>query len=123
MIEYLRDVAPMSNNEKEVLVKKICDYLIENKLQDSTLIYYNNIALKWDCSLQKYTVIKKDVKATDCFKYAINEHICMTFEGSLYQLINSCEDIEKLNQFDEFIESLGLSYELGNLWNMVIYKK
>ena len=46
----------------------------------------------------------------------------MTFEGSLYQLINSCEDIDKLDKFDEFLESLGLSYELGNLWNMVIYK-
>ena len=122
MVEYLGDVTPMSNNEKEVLVEKICNYLIENKLQNSTAIYYNNTALKWDCSLQEYTIIE-NVKATDYFKYAVNEPICMTFEGSLYQLINSCEDIDKLDKFDEFLESLGLSYELGNLWNMVIYKK
>ena len=39
MVEYLGDVTPMSNNEKEVLVEKICNYLIENKLQNSTAIY------------------------------------------------------------------------------------
>lgn len=122
MIKYLGDISLMSDNEKEILTERICNYLIENKLQDSTSIYYNGVVLKWNYDLNKY-IVTENVKATDYFEYAVNEHICMTFEGGLYHLINFCEDTEELDRFDMFIESLGLGYELGNSWNMVLYKK
>lgn len=126
MIEYLGERAiTMTSDEKEVLAKKIADYLVQNELQYMTAIYYNNIRLIWDCNLNKY-ITTKDVKATDWLEFddVCNQHICMSFEGDLYNVINCYTDTyDELDMFDKFLESLGMTYELGDAWNMVILKK
>lgn len=123
MIEYLGERAiTMTSDEKEVLAKKIADYLVQNELQYMTAIYYNNIRLIWDCNLNKY-IVAEGIRATDWIEYGNDEHICMTFEGDLYNVINCYGNTDELDKFDIFIESLGLSYELGNAWNMVIYRE
>ncbi len=53
--------------------------------------------------------------------------LVMTFEGPFYAVMNTFFESEHLtaiyNAFDELMESLGCWYELGNAWNLTLYKK
>lgn len=51
-------------------------------------------------------------------EYLNDADLILVFEGSLYTLLNFGGDTD---EFDDYVESFGFYYELGNAWNMGFY--
>ena len=56
-------------------------------------------------------------------QYASAKYPFISFEGELYSLLNYGEDGWKFKEeFDTFLSKLGFYYELGEAWNLTLYK-
>jgi hypothetical protein len=63
----------------------------------------------------------KDRKASDVTEYADDKGLTMTFEGVMYEVING-EFPKLLESFDALFEKHGVYYQLGNSWNLTVFK-
>ena len=57
-------------------------------------------------------------------EYANPDYPFISFEGPMYDLMNY-GDIDQWKfkeSFDKFLDTLGLWYEMGNAWNITLYK-
>ena len=63
----------------------------------------------------------QDRKATDVTEYGKDDSLTMTFEGAMYEVINGDAPII-LASFDALFKKHGVYYELGNSWNLTVFK-
>jgi hypothetical protein len=89
------------SDQLNALKDALHEWLIRNEL-DGDIIFYSTA--EW---------IKRGEE------YLNNADLILVFEGNLYSLLNFGGDTE---EFDDYIESFGFYYELGNAWNMGFYQ-
>lgn len=119
-------------NKFESLALEIYKWCKENELWGDNTIYFNGKAFssmsKWGSENGKkiyedlYEYENKN--PLDYFEYANPKTLSMSFEGALNYVLNGYTYgwVELEREFDELFAKRGYYYELGNEWNMSIYK-
>ena len=115
---------PLPYDEVEQLAKEIYDVLLANEMWIDVSIYYNGKRMSSSCGNNfRYNgepFIEEDINPKDYFEYCGNI-LSMSFEGPVYQAINyNGGDI--VDQLDAVFKKHGLYYELGDAWNLSLYK-
>jgi hypothetical protein len=87
-------------NRLERLKDALCEWLIRNELHGDIRFY------------SKHEWLERGEE------YHNDADLILVFEGQLYAILNFGGDID---EFDDYIESFGFYYELGNAWNMGFY--
>lgn len=115
----------MTNEQRnEMLAREIREWLLKNRMWQDVTIYFNGKAYSTDDGGHHYTndpehLIELDnVNPLDYFKYVNPETVSMSFEGMLYDVLNSYDDDPLEMEFSKLFEKYGLYYELGNAWNL-----
>ena len=109
----------------EKLAYEIKELLDKHNYSGDTAIYFNNKRLTTftDENYGKW-VLQEGYKGSDYTEYTNDDTITMTFEGmnSIHGAINYGENEKFLGKLDKLFESYGYYYELGNSWNLELYK-
>lgn len=119
------------NNRMESLAKDIYKWCKNRWLWEDCIIYFNGKA--WSSSGtwgntqgvciddELYEYIGKNPK--DYFKYANPKTLSMSFEGPLYDVLNTYPHWAKQeNEFRKLFKKYGLYYEYGDAWNLSAYE-
>jgi len=110
--------------KKVAIAKKIEQWMDSNNLLSDTRIYYSGKALDFDSSGKK-TIIE-DVLGSEYFEYSNDDTVSMSFEGGLYGVMNAHWENKRLGnlhtEFVNLLEGCGYYAELGNAWNLSLYK-
>lgn len=112
-----------SNNEKTA--NAILKFINSKKLYGDIRIYFNEKAFEVDYQGNVKTI--ENINPKDYFEYANPETVAMSFEGEFYNVINGLVYYNggywKLyEQFNNLIKKYGYYFELGNAWNLSLYK-
>lgn len=131
----------MCKNDKEWPAKKceelahrIYEFLLKHEMWIDVTIYYNCRAMmscgevngEWKCAYNEAPIIVEGQDPHDYFEYVNPNHILsMSFEGPFYACMNG--DAGDYGwyisqEFDELLAEYDLYYELGNGWNLTLYK-
>lgn len=114
----------------EQMAKAIYDWCIENEMWQYVIIYFDGKAWssykRWGGEegrrigdrLFEY----EDKNPLDYFEYANPATLSMSFEGELYDMMNNGWFAKELESFSKLINGFGYYYELGNAWNLSLYK-
>jgi hypothetical protein len=113
----------MDNNLKE-LAYKIADLLTEYNLDSDVAIYFNELRLQcFTTNNTKGWVLEEGFKGSEYTEYANDKTITMTFEGPLYDVLNSYMPLNHFHEkFYNILKKYDYYYELGNAWNLALYK-
>ena len=103
----------------EELANKIRDLLIEEELWCDTRIYFNGKC--YEAGSDGETRVIEKIDPHDYFEYA-GDILSMSFEGPLYDEFNCSRDWEFEGKFSDLLRECGYYYELGNAWNLTLYK-
>lgn len=107
----------LSKEKISEMAYEVMDFLIENELQNDVRIYFNNKAIEFDNQTNSIKVTD-NISPKNYFKYAADNHILsMSFEGSLYDIIN----YDDLFYLTPIFKKYGCYDELGNRWNLSVY--
>lgn len=118
--------------ELEKLAYEIKDFLIRHELWSDVRIYFNGKALDTSDGDGRYAYndpsanyVIEDIKPEDYFEYVGENILCMSFEGPLYELLNGYTTAAHYDcvegEFRAILKKYGLSYELGNAWNLCTF--
>lgn len=109
-------------SEARKIADKIVEFLDEYHLAGDCNIYFDGMCYHHTAG-QDHWETEDDVYPSDYFDYA-DGIVCMSFEGDFYSVMNdwSWENVEYEKMFRFLLEDLGYGYELGNSWNLSIYK-
>ena len=124
----------IKNIENEKIAKKIVDFLKEHECWQDIIIYFNNKA--WSTfknwkkeqgkEVMKEVYEYQDKNPRDFFEYVNSEHrLSMSFEGPFYYIMNGYMGQHSYKIQDEFqnlFDEFGLYCELGDAWNLSLYK-
>lgn len=113
----------------EMLAYEIKDFLIRHEMWCDVRIYFNGKALSTDDNNGHYAYndaskdyVLENVNPKDYFEYVGENILCMSFEGSFYELLNGYVPMSYYNsiegEFRGILLKYGLHYELGNAWNL-----
>lgn len=118
----------------EALAKDIYEWCYKSGMWDFNIIYFDGKAWanfeewgedkgrKIGESLYEY----ENKNPLEYFEYANPDTLSMSFEGSMYHLVNYYfEDrfLSKLKgRFDKLFEKHGYYYEQGHAWNLSVYE-
>lgn len=114
------------------LAKDIYDWCKKKDLWYDNTIYFDGKA--WSNSsdwagvkgkrIAKDLYEYEDKNPRTYFEYANPETLSMSFEGGLYSVLNGyVQGWSKLEEeFLKLFEKHGCYYELGNAWNLTVYK-
>ena len=119
----------LSPAQIEKLAYEIKDFLIRHEMWCDVRIYFNGKALSTDDGSGHYAYndpnkdyVLEDVNPKDYFEYVGENILCMSFEGSFYELLNCYVPLSYYNsvegEFRGILRKYGLYYELGNAWNL-----
>ena len=93
-------------------------------IMGDTAIYFNGIRWNYNTSQDNKKKIEKGHKASDYFDYADDKSVCMSFEGGFYDALNGHSGWNISEEFIKMLDNKFNAYfELGNAWNLTIYKK
>jgi hypothetical protein len=110
------------NKDMEELAPKIVELLKDYNYNGGTCIYFNDKAL----IIKSSGIIQKEgLKGSDYSEYANDKTLTMTFEGvdSIYNIINGYQrDYIFMEEFEALLDQYGYYYQLGNSWNLTLYK-
>ena len=108
----------LTEKDIEKLATEIKDYLIKYDMWDYTRIYFNE-----KCYDSEKKEIIENIYPEEYFEYVASDHILsMSFEGTLYEILNYYIDLPKtLEEFNNIFKKYGVYYELGNAWNLTCY--
>ena len=116
----------MTNEQRnEMLAREIREWLLKNYMWQDVTIYFNGKAYSTDdgnghhyTNDPEHLIELNNVNPLDYFEYVNPETVSMSFEGMLYDVLNSydCDSLER--EFSKLFEKYGLYYELGNAWNL-----
>jgi hypothetical protein len=110
----------------EQLVDEITAFLEKHHMEDGICIYFNNKRIVsegfFDGENLTYKWIQEEnIDPHDYFEYAAYNHILsMSFEGTLYDLINYSGG-KLAVEFEQIFSTYLLYTELGNAWNLTAY--
>ena len=117
----------MSNNKEiQKLAYEIAELLSDRGYEGDMAIYFNGKRLQ--CFTDEDHdgwKLEEGYKGSDYTEYANDDTITMTFEGiySIYDEINGySRRTNVIDEFESLLESYGYYFELGNAWNLSIYK-
>lgn len=109
----------------EQLAKEIHTFLVKNELWIDVHIYFNGKC--WGTNSKDGTefcynqnkYFEYEANPKDYFEYVAEPNILsMSFEGSLYEVLNGYWGAKLEEEFSKILEKHGLYYELGNSWNL-----
>ncbi len=119
-------------NKMEALAKDIYDWCIKNDLWGDCCIYFNGKAwASWDnwhdengikIADRLYEFQSRNPK--EYFEYANPDTLSMSFEGSLYHVLNAYVPgwVKLEKEFLDIFQKHGVYYEMGHAWNLSVYK-
>lgn len=122
----LRNAPGWDSEKLEELANEIYQWLVSNRMWVDVQIYYDGKCMKTnDGNNFRYNgepFITEDVDPREYFEYVADPHILsMSFEGTLYDILNynsgSSLETDFINLFNEY----GLYYEMGHMWNLTCY--
>ena len=105
--------------KKYAIAKKIEAFMKKHYLFTDTRIYFNNKCWNYDSRGNK--TVLEDIVGSDYFLYANDDTISMSFEGGLYRIMNY-GPYEVREAFQDMLAEYGYYAELGNAWNLALYK-
>lgn len=117
-IEEKKNVPP--TDKIEDLANKIYDLLVEEDLWFDVRIYFNGKAYESGPNGEKKVI--EGIDPHDYFDYA-KDILSMSFEGPLYDEFNYSRDWEFEGKFSDLLREYGYYYELGNAWNLTLYRR
>tara|TARA_B100000424_G_scaffold224052_1_gene183794 strand:- start:126 stop:449 length:324 start_codon:yes stop_codon:yes gene_type:complete len=103
--------------KKTQVAKRIEKYLFKYELDSDVRIYFNNKC--WEYNGNGKRKVIENIKGSDYCEYGNDKTIIMTFEGSLYDILNYCHG----SLCDEF-EGLDFDnhyFEFGHAWSLSFY--
>lgn len=103
----------------KLIADEISRYIIEQELGYDTTIYFNNLSYVLD---DNSISVVENKKASEIFEYANDKTVSMTFEGPLYRALNGYFKSYVYNDIDKIVNKYGYYFEMGNSWNMALYK-
>jgi len=106
----------MQRNES--LANDLKAYIKKHELGD-TRIYFNGLCYDFN-SNSKMTTIGVIFGST-YFEYANDKTVSMSFEGTLYNILNYGEAPKMLEEFDKIFAKHKCYYELGYAWSLSVY--
>ena len=128
----------MTKKKIEQVAKDIREFLDSKFLNGDCRIYFNGKC--WEhgaedepITWEGHNLIDKpkrygwkeiaNINPKDYIDYA-DGIITMSFEGSFYNTLNYPEeyDYATVERFNDLLRAYGLCYEMGNAWNLSIYK-
>ena len=123
--------AILTAKQREQLATEIFNWLVEHEMWVDIAIYFNGKC--WSTSNKDHTefcynehrYFECEANPKDYFDYVREPNILsMSFEGSLYEVLNGyVSGWTKLeNEFRKIFEKYGLSFELGNAWNLTCFE-
>lgn len=129
--EYNEPENPLGEEVTEALAHDIYRFLLEHEMWIDTAIYYNGKRMS------TMTVGKDrrpyfryngepfydEANPRDYFDY-VSPILSMSFEGPLYDCMNYGGEYgwDIVNKFETLLKKYGLYYELGNAWDLGVYK-
>lgn len=114
-----KETAPAAD-EIEDLANKIYELLTAEDLWFDTRIYFNGKAYEAGPHGEKKVI--ENINPRDYFEYA-GDILSMSFEGPLYDEFNYSRDWEFEGKFSDLLRECGYYYELGNAWNLTLYRR
>lgn len=115
--EEKKNIPPAEKIEE--LANKIRDLLVRKRLWRDTRIYFNGKA--YEAGSNGETRVIEKIDPHDYFEYA-GDILSMSFEGPLYDEFNFSNDWKFEGMFTNLLKKYGYYYELGNAWNLTLYK-
>lgn len=114
----------MGRSKLENLAYNISLLLTEHGCHGDVAIYFEGKRLTTlDSSNYGKWVLQDGFKASDYTDYANDDTITMTFEGEFYHTMNYGDHPTLLDKFASLLADNGYWYELGNAWNLALYKE
>lgn len=116
----------------EKLAYEIREFLIKHKLWQDVRIYFNGKALATDDGNGNYAYndpdklfVLDDMDPRQYFEY-VGDYLSMSFEGPLYDVMNWYAPVKYCNEitaeFNRILGKYGLYYEMGNAWNLSLFR-
>ena len=105
--------------KKYAIAKKIESFMKKNDLLTDSRIYFNNKC--WNYTGSGNKTVLEDIVGSQFFHYANDDTISMSFEGGLSRVMNH-GPWELREAFQDLIGEYGYYAELGNHWNLALYK-
>lgn len=116
----------------ELLAKDIYDWCIKKDLWGDCCIYFNGKAwASWDnwhdedgVQIADRLYEFKNRNPKKYFEYANPETLSMSFEGSLYYVLNACTPgwVKLEKEFCNIFQKHDVYYEMGHAWNLSVYE-
>lgn len=121
----------LAAEQREQLATEIFNWLVDHKLWVDVSIYFNG--KRWSTANKDHTefcynerrYFEYEANPKDYFEYVNEPNILsMSFEGTFYEVLNGyVPGWTKLEEeFRNIFEKYGLSYQLGNAWNLTCYE-
>lgn len=113
----------------EELAYRIYKLLLQNDMWIDVAIYFNGKCMSTSIEDEegykfRYNeeppFIEEGVDPRRCFEY-VGPYLSMSFEGPFYHAMNY-DGGAILEKFDDLLHEYGLYYELGDAWNLSLYK-
>lgn len=122
---------PLTEKEREQLATEIFNWLVDHEMWVDVHIYFNGKC--WSTNNEYLTefcynerrYFEYEVDPKRYFEYVREPNILsMSFEGDLYDVLNAyCRGWIRLEaEFQAIFQKYNLYYELGNAWNLSVYK-
>jgi len=115
-------VSEAQRRKNKQIADAIKKWMLKHEVGGDTRIYFNNMcydSVGYGKSLKYRTL--HNIKGSDYTNYANDDTVTVTFEGEFYDIMNY--SFGPLNEsFRKLIEKFGYYYELGNAWNLSLYK-
>ena len=120
--------------EAEKCARDIIDWLIKHDLWIDTAVYVNgkrygdydsidyNYGNTCDC-----VFVEDNMDPRDYFEFA-GDFLSMSFEGPLYEILNYYDDFipgyddKMIEEFNRIIGKYNAHFEMGDAWNLTLYK-
>lgn len=119
----MNKLTKQQENRNENCAIDIIKWLKQNDLSTDVVFIYNGKRLDLNTGKEELA------SAGDYVDYYNDDTITITFEGSLYELLNGYFDAwgdtsiaeDLYNQFEKILKKYNYYFELGNVWNLALY--
>ena len=115
----------MNKLKLKKLAYSISELLDSEESSLDVCIYFNDHRLSYEFNKNSEVyewVLQEGLKGSNYTQYANDETITMTFEGDFYSCMNYGSNPILYEKFGELLKKYDLYFELGNAWNLALYK-
>ena len=114
------------------MADEIRKWLLDHEMWSDVTIFFDGVAYSTSDGKGNYyyndpehLIELHDRDPRDYFSYVNPDHILsMSFEGPLYEMLNYYDAYpdDWRDEFDGIFRKYGVYYELGNAWNLTVYR-